>query len=1105
MDDLSLSQKLAALSPEQRALFELRLKKLEQQKKPEPPRLLRRPVTGTAPLSMDQERLWFVNQFAPENAAYNIHTGTRVIGPLDVALLEKSVTTVIARHEVLRTTFIVEDGEPRQLIAPSQTVELPVIDLQHLSLAEQAEQVELQAVGEALKPFDLTQGPLLRVWLLKMAPTEHVLFLNQHHIITDWWSSQLLFQEIGTVYDALVAGQPHALPEVSFQYTDFVLWERERLAVQDMEPSLDYWRKHLAGGTFQLDLPVAQRRPAEQTYPGRNQPLNFSPALIQEIRALSQRENATLFMTLTAAFKLLLFRYTGQEDITLGTPLANRGRPELEGMLGFLITMLVLHTELSGAISFRELLSRMRRVILDAYAHQDVPFTKILEVAQLERDWSRNPLFQYSFIFLSEEGAAEGAKSVELIPIEYDPQSSRFDMTLVVEDHGDRVINYIEYNTDLFTAESMARFAEHFRVLMESLVAQPDRPIAELPMLTSAERQQLLAEWNDNQLPYPADQCMHQLFEAQAERTPEAVAVVYKQEQLTYAELNHRANQLAAQLRALGVGPEVLVGLCVERSLEMVLGLLGILKAGGAYVALDPEYPRERQAFMLRDAGISILLTQPDIADTLPTEGLTVLYLDAAATAGETASVEPPAVAADNLAYILYTSGSTGQPKGVAIEHRSAVAMLSWAQTVFSPDELAGVLASTSICFDLSVFEIFLPLSVGGAVIVAENALALPTLPAQPPVTLINTVPSAMRELVRMDGVPTSVRVVNLAGEPLPNALVQDVYQLDHVEKVYNLYGPSEDTTYSTFVLTEKGATENPTIGRPIANTQAYVLDDHMQPVPIEVPGELYLGGAGLARGYLHRPEMTEERFIENPFGPGRLYKTGDLARYLPDSNIEFLGRMDAQVKLRGFRIELGEIETVLSQDAAVHETVVVVREDQPGDPRLVAYVVPNGQASKSSEPEQLAPALRTYLRQKLPDYMVPSAFMLLDSLPLTPNGKIDRRALPAPDGTVAADHYVAPTTPTEEILAAIWADVLSVERVSRHDDFFDLGGHSLLATQVMLRVGETFEIELPLRHVLTHSTVAALAERIDTTLQTLSSLQDVSTAPGSEREEVVF
>ncbi len=547
-----------------------------------------------------------------------------------------------------------------------------------------------------------------------------------------------------------------------------------------------------------------------------------------------------------------------------------------------------------------------------------------------------------------------------------------------------------------------------------------------------------------------------------------------------------------------------MVGLCVERSLDMVAGLLAILKAGGAYVALDPAYPKARQAFMLQDARVTILLTQSHLVDTLPTEGLTVIDLGTG-TPAEPTAVAAVSVASDNLAYILYTSGSTGQPKGVAIEHRSAVALLSWAKTVFSSQELAGVLASTSICFDLSVFEIFLPLSCGGTVIVAENALSLPTLPAEPPVTLINTVPSAMRELVRLHGVPSSVRVVNLAGEPLPNALVQDVYQLNHVEKVYNLYGPSEDTTYSTFVLTEKGATQNPTIGRPIANTQAYILDDHMQPVPIEVPGELYLGGTGLARGYLHRPDLTAERFIENPFGHGRLYKTGDLARYLPDGHIEFLGRRDAQVKLRGFRIELGEIETVLGQDAAVHETAVVVREDQPDDPRLTAYVVPDGEASVSPEPDHLVSSLRHRLRQKLPDYMVPSAFVLLDSLPMTPNGKIDRRALPAPDGTVTDDHYAAPSTPTEETLAAIWADILSVPRVSRHDDFFELGGHSLLATQIMLRVGQTFGIDLPLRHVLTHSTVAALADLIDMTLQTLTGLQDVSSATGSDREEVVF
>lgn len=1104
-----LSDKLAALSPKQRALFELRLKKLNEQQKPPSPQITRRNLTGSCPLSLDQERLWFINRIAPGNAAYNIYFAIRLTGSLDAAILKASINEAIKRHEALRTTFGEQNGQPVQHIAPTLTVELPIIERLNLSRAEQDEVAQALATEQAQAPFDLTRGPLVRPVLLKLSDTEHVLIVTQHHIITDWWSSQQLHAEIVSIYDALVAGHSPDLPDVPFQYSDFVMWEREHLESKDLEDSLTYWRKHLAGGSFKLDLPIANRRPGLQTFQGRRQPLSFPPALAQGLRALSQRENSTMFMTLTAAFYALLFRYTNQTDITLGTPLANRSRVELEQVYGFLITMLVLHIRLSGELSFQELLGRVRTALLEAYTHQDVPFTKILDVVQPERDWSRNPLFQFSFIFLTETEISLESKALQQSAIEYDPMVSRFDMTLIAWDRGDAIAGCIEYNTDLFTPEAMTRFADHFQTLMESIVAAPDQPIVQLPMLTEAERRQLLVEWNETQLDYPTDLCMHHLFEAQAARTPDAVAVVCGSERLTYHELNRQAGQLADHLRALGVGPDVLVGLCVHRSLDMVVGLLGILKAGGAYVALDPEYPRERQAFMLRDARIDILLTQQSLVDTLPTSGLTVLCLDTpeAATVPEMASGKPsPAVTPDHLAYILYTSGSTGQPKGVAIEHRSAVAMLSWSQAEFSPDEVAGMLASTSICFDISVYELFLPLSCGGTVILVDNALALHhQVPTDVRVTLVNTVPSAMRELVRIGGVPPSVKVVNLAGEPLSNTLVQAVYEQEHVERVYNLYGPSEDTTYSTFLVAEKGAEENPTVGRPIANSQVYIVDEHMQPVPILVPGELYLGGAGLARGYLNQPEMTQDRFIDNPFGQGRLYKTGDLARYLPDGQIEFLGRMDYQVKLRGFRIELGEIETILSQHEAVRETVVVVREDQPGDPRLVAYVVPNGQAADDEDAEKLSPALRVHLRQKLPDYMVPSAFVALDSLPLTPNGKIDRLALPAPEGIGLETSYVAPDTPTEETLAAIWAEVLGVPRVGRHDDFFELGGHSLLAIQIMLRTSAAFEVELPLHYLLHHPNIAEFAQRIDATQQALANLQDTEAATEGEREEVLL
>ncbi|MDH3603845.1 MAG: condensation domain-containing protein, partial [Candidatus Tectomicrobia bacterium] len=554
-----LSDKLAALSPQQRALFELKLKKLKPQQKPAAPQIVRRNLTGPCPLSLDQERLWFINRIAPDSAAYNIYFAVRLVGPLDIAVLKTSINEVIKRHEALRSTFGEQDGQPVQYIAPTLTVDLPVIDRPHLTPAEQDEVAKALATEQAQEPFDLTQGPLVRPVLLKLSPTEHVLIITQHHIITDWWSSQQLHTEITTFYDALVMGQSPVLPDVPFQYSDFVMWEREHLESNDMETSLTYWRKHLAGGSFKLDLPIANRRPNLQTYRGRRQPLTFPPALAKGLRALSQRENTTLFMTLTAAFYTLLFRYTAQTDITLGTPLANRSRVELEHVYGFLITMLVLHTRMSGELSFNDLLSRVRTVILEAYTHQDVPFTKILEVAQPERDWSRNPLFQYSFIFLADEEPDQEPKTLQQTAIEYDPLVSRFDMTLLVWDRGDELMGGIEYNTDLFTSDAMARFAEHFRCLLESIVAQPDAPIAQLSMLTEAERRQLLVEWNETRTAYPTAACMHHLFETQVARTPQAVAVVCGAQRLTYQELNQQAGQLADHLQALGVGPEVLV------------------------------------------------------------------------------------------------------------------------------------------------------------------------------------------------------------------------------------------------------------------------------------------------------------------------------------------------------------------------------------------------------------------------------------------------------------------------------------------------------------------------------------------------------------------
>ena len=1101
-----LLSRLANLSPEKR---ELVLKKLQERGLSpaidvgsQAPPIVPVPRDQTLPLSFAQQRLWFIDQWEPGNPYYNIPTAVRLTGPLDVAALEQSLNEVVRRHEALRTTFVALEGRPVQVIAPVLTVpplvfgprdqRLPVVDLRGLAEAERGAEARRLASEEARWSFDLARGPLVRVTVLRLDDEEYVLLLNMHHVVSDGWSTGVFIQEMATLYQAFSAGQPSPLPELPIQYADFAVWQRGWLRGEVLEKQLAYWKKQLADAPAVLELPTDRPRPPVQTYQGTTESFVLSESLTAALQALSREEGSTLFMTLLAAFDALLYRYTGQEDIPLGSPIANRNRSEIEGLIGFFVNTLVLRTGLSGNPTFRELLGQVREMTLGAYAHQDVPFEMLVDELQPERDLSRTPLFQVMFVLQNAPMPLQGQSGLTFSPLEVDSRTAKFDLTLFMVETAQGLSGTWEYNTDLFDAATVARAVRYFQTLLEGIVADPDHHIADVPILTETERHQLLVEWNDTEVEYPQDQCIHELFEEQVERTPDAVAVVFKDQHLTYQELNRRANQLACHLQTLGVGPETLVGVCVERSPEMVVGLVGILKAGGSYVPLDPAYPQERLTFILEDTQAPVLLAQQQLVEGLPEHRAEVVCLDAgwehiARERGENPVSE---ATSENLAYVIYTSGSTGRPKGVVIEHRSAVALIHWARKVFDPGLFAGTLASTSICFDLSVFELFAPLSCGGTVILAETALYLPTLPAAEAVTLVNTVPSAMKELMRVDGVSASVRTVNLAGELLQTQLVEQIYRQETVEQVFDLYGPSEDTTYSTYAL--RSATGPATIGRPIANTQVYLLDARLNPVPVGVPGELYIGGDGVVRGYLYRPALTAERFIPDPFSEeagARLYRTGDLARYLPDGNIEFLGRIDHQVKVRGYRIELGEIEAVLGQQPSVRETVVLAREDEPGDKRLVAYVVPN------DEHEPAVSELRRFLQKKLPEYMVPSAFVTLEALPLTPNGKVDRRTLPAPDRVRSELEgvFVAPRTPAEEVLAGIWAQVLGVEQVGVYDSFFELGGHSLLATQVVSRIRQAFQVELPLRDFFGIPTVAGLAQAIDGVSQvTLSAAEKV-------------
>jgi amino acid adenylation domain-containing protein len=803
--------------------------------------------------------------------------------------------------------------------------------------------------------------------------------------------------------------------------------------------------------------------------------------LVQSLKALSRQEGATLFMTLLAAFQTLLHRYTGQSIVVVGSPIAGRTHLETEGLIGLFINTLVLRTDLAGNPTFRELLHRVREVSTQAYAHQDLPFEKLVEALNPERDLSRNPLFQVLFNLENIPKHATQAQSLGIGAFEFDRGIAPLDLSLEMVEGADGLSCIAEYNTDLFDAATISRLLSHFRTLLEGIIAHPEQSIATLPLLTAAERQQLLGEWNATAADRE-DVCIHHLFEAQVEQTPDAVAMVFEGQQMTYRELNHRADQLAYYLHKLGVGPEVVVGICVERSLEMLVGLLGILKAGGAYVPLDPAYPKERLAFMLEDMQAPVLVTQQRLAVSLSdyTTRLVCLDADWEAIAREGDLKPDSGVSAENLAYVIYTSGSTGQPKGVAVSHRSVVNFLTAVCQRPGLTHQDILLTVAPVAFDMAVFDLWLPLTVGARIVMVSHEVAadggrLVRELVATNTTVMHATPATWRLLLEAGWQHSSRLAILCGGEALSRELATQL--LARGSCLWNLYGPTEATVWSTVheVQPQEGSIS---IGRPLANMQTYVLDAHGQPVPIGVPGELYIGGVGLARGYLNRPELTAERFIPNPFSsePGaRLYKTGDLVRYWPDGGLEFLGRLDHQVKLRGFRIELGEIEAVLDQHPGLRQVVVVAREDLPGQQQLVAYVIPH---------QGLAPTisdLRSFLQAKLPDYMVPAAFVLLETLPLTSNGKIDRRALPPPAPTrpELAAPFVAPRTPIEAMLAGIWAEVLRLERVGIHDDFFELGGHSLLATQVMSRLQRALRVELPLGVLFDQPTVAGLAEAV--------------------------
>ncbi len=1028
---------------------------------------------GWAPLSFAQERMWFLAQFEPEAPTYNnSRLCLKMKGSLDAGILEKALNQILERHTVLRSCFPLMDGEPTQVVCNWEHRRLARHDFSKLAHDEREKQCAELARAVVLEPYNLVSGPLVRMALARLAPEEHLLVVGFHHVVFDVWSRRIFQAEMRELYTSLLRGRAPALVRLPIQYRDFAVWQREQSRSMQ-EADLVYWRGTLAGELPVLNLPTRGPRPEVLRYRGGRCERVLRGDWVAKLEGAARAQNATLYMLLLAAYAALLYRYTGEEDCIVGCPVAGRLQEDIEPLIGCFLNTLPIRLRIVPGQSFGDLLRNTREAVLGAFDHQGLPFERLVEAINPPRVLNRTPIVQTILNLRNVSPAALHWDDVEVNAWDFDDGLAQFDLALELDELPDGLRLLVRYDRDLFEAGAMERLADHYLALLDSLAKAPEGAVDRAMMLQQAERQQLLVEWNQTARDYPQDCCIHDLFGAQAAKTPGAVAVVWNEQELTYGELDARANQLACYLKELGVGPEVRVGVYLERSSEMIVGLLGILKAGGAYVPLDPAYPAERVALILEDAEIGLVLTQESLVSRLPSRTVRMVFLSSVPR--QKAEGAPCSMArSSNLAYLIYTSGSTGRPKGVAIEHGSAVSFLHWARTVFTDEEFAGVLFGTSLNFDLSVFELFATLSWGGTVILVQNVLELPQGARRYPVRLINTVPSAMAELLRARGLPPSVLTVNLAGEPLKQALVKELYRAG-VKRVYDLYGPTETTTYSTWTLREVDGPE--TIGRPLANTRVYVLDEARQLVPVGVKGELYIGGSGLARGYWQREELTAERFVQDPYSAepeARMYRTGDQCRWRPDGMIEYLGRLDQQVKIRGFRIELGEVEACLRQCRGVGECVAAAREDAERGKQLVAYVVPSSQQALD------VTELRSALQQKLPEYMIPAVIMVLDSLPVMPNGKVDRKALPEPRRTEAPSaEPVAPRDDLERVLAGIWAELLEVEQVGIRDNFFELGGHSLLAVELALRVEQALGWHMPIAALFQTPTVESLGQAI--------------------------
>ncbi|VAW42567.1 Polyketide synthase modules and related proteins, partial [hydrothermal vent metagenome] len=1063
---------ISNLSDTKQALLAQRLQKARA-KENKPQAIGQRPEDARTSLSFSQRRLWFLSQWQPDNPAYNIRSVLRLVGHLNVDALHQAFNEIMHRHKVLQMIYKASDasgdGEPIQTIHPNPSLDLQVTDLSMMPADEREKELRRLATEEIHRPFDIATELPIRISLLQLAAREHVLILTIHHIATDDWSWRILIDELMVYYRGFSEDQPALLPDLPIQYADFAHWQRHWLQENVLDKQLHYWKKQLHNVPTVMDLPTDRPHPPLRTHAGAHHTFYLPHPLSQSVQELSQQVGITPFMLLLTAFQLLLQRYTGQDDIVIGSPIAGRNRSEVEGLIGFFVNTLLFRTNLSGNPRVCDLLHRVRDMTLEAYDHQDLPFEKLVEELQPERSLSHTPLFQVLFNYHNAPRTTLMLPDLRVEGMNIESNTAKFDLSLAVVETDRGIRGTLTYNVDLFNLDTMQRMVGHFTTLLEGMVADPNQHLSDLPLLTPFETEQL-KEWQGSDVAYPQLACVHEMFEAQVAKTPTNTAVTFEGQSYTYQELNQRANQLAHHLQKLGVKPDMRIGLFVERSLDILVGMLGILKAGGAYVPIDPIYPPDRIRFMLEDVQAQILLTQADLSPNLPDLGsIEIICLDRdwstiAQNSGENL---PIMVDPANLMYLLFTSGSTGQPKGVAVEHRN---FLNYIQGLLRrldvPSGLSYAIVST-FAADLGATNVFGALCSGGQlhIISYERAADPPALAdyfRRHPIDVMKLVPSHFEALQAFAGSEPYIPHERLifAGEACPWETIAQVRDARPDCVIQNHYGPTETVVSAlNFPLPDAPLESHTTtvpLGRPFGNVRAYILDAQMRLLPIGVPGELYLGGPGVSRGYLNRPARTAQSFVPDPWGEeagARLYRTGDRVRYLPDGNIEFLGRLDHQVKIRGYRVELGEIEALIIENAAVQDVAVSLREDSPGDKRLVAYIVPNADDTKEMN---FAP-LRDALRERLPDYMVPTAFVSLEKIPLNPNGKVDRNVLPVPEyGRLgSAAEFVAPRNPSEVNIATIWAEILEIEQVSIDDNFFDLGGESFKAIRVVRQIGE--------------------------------------------------